>query len=351
MRFFERSGFMGVEMLAPSNFHVHWRELEQLRFTVPWSAMQFCYALGMPNTISPLSIPKVASDYCIEAQIIGEKINQYFKAFVALYLTDNTTIKDVEMVASSDNILSIKLYPAGVTTNSSAGVTNLKKIWPVFAFMEKRDIPLNVHGEVVDASVSLYDRERIFVDKVLSKIHEDFPKLRIVLEHVSTKEGVQFVQNTNDVIVATVAPQYLLYNCNDVYLHPTCNCYPVINSPADQQAIIDFVINGGRKVFIGTDGAPHSDDKKFCDGGSGGCCTEPNAMSLYLETFHRIGAIGRLEDIASVNGPMFYGLPIPTHKVQYAQKPFEVKRSLQISEEPFYTTPFMAGEILQWQIV
>jgi dihydroorotase len=350
MKFFEKAGFNYMEIIASSNFHVHWRELEQLKFTVPWTAAQFCYALGMPNTIKPLSRPKEASNYCIGAQTIGGKMNSHFKAFVALYLTNNTTIKDIEMVAASDNILSVKLYPAGATINSSAGVTNIQKIWPIFAAMEKLDIPLDVHGEVVDARISLYDRERIFVDKVLAKIHKAFPKLKIVLEHVSTKEGVQFVQSTSNMIAASVAVQYLLFNCNDVYLYPSRNCYPVINSPADQQAIIDFVISNTKKIFIITDGAPHSDKDKYRDGGKGGCCSEPVAMSLYIEALHRIGAIDRLEAIASVNGPMFYGLPVPTHTAQYVNKPFKVDKSLQISAQPLYTTPFMAGETLQWQL-
>jgi len=342
---------MYMEMIAPSNFHVHWRESTQLIFTVPWSARQFCYVLGMPNTAIPLANPEVANNYCIGAQAIGEKINSHFKARVSLYLTNNTTTKDIEMAVNLDNILSIKLYPSGATTNSSAGVTNLKMMWPILAFMEERDVPLNVHGEVVDHKVGLYDRERVFIDNVLIKIHKAFPELRIVLEHISTREGVQFVQSTDDMIAATVAPQYLLFNCNDVYLHPTRNCYPVVNSPADQQAIIDFVISDTKKVFIGTDSAPHPNEKKFCDGGMGGCCTEPHAMSLYIEAFDRFGALDRLQNIASINGPQFYKLPVPTHNVQYMQEAFEIKRSVQINSKSLYTTLFMAGETLGWQKV
>ncbi len=348
MKIYNRNGLIFLEMIKPSNFHVHWRELSQLQFTVPWSAMQFYYVQGMPNTTKPLTKPLDASNYCIEAQGIGSLISWDFRAFVSLYLTDNTTPADICAVAQSDNILSVKGYPAGTTTNSNKGITDWKKVYPILAIMEEESVPLCVHGEITDSKVALWDRERVFVDTVLTKICKTFPQLRIILEHVSTKEGAQFVESTPSHIGATVAPQYMLCNCNDVYLRPTRNCFPVINSPRDQEAIINLAINC-QKVFAGSDGAPHPEWDKFCDCGKGGCCVEPYATQLYAEAFTRAGAMDeRFEQFMSLRGPRFYELDEPKEQIVLVQKSIQIPPSVQINHDAS-STLFMAGKSLQWQ--
>ncbi len=349
MKIYKKYGVIFLDMIKPSNFHVHWRQFNQLMFTVPWTAKQFKYALGMLNLKNPLTQPLDANNYGGLATIEGRKINSSFIPYVALYLTDSTTPGDIDIAVSLDHILAAKLYPFGATTNSDSGVTNLKKMWPVFARMEEKGLPLCLHGEVTDPRIALWNRERVFVDTVLEEIHRAFPKLRIVLEHVSTREGVQFVQSTPSNIAGTVAPQYMLYNCNDVYLCPTRNCFPMINSPRDQRAVIDFATSGSGDCFLGTDSAPHPDKNKFCDGGSGGCITEPDAMSLYAEAFECVGKIGKLNGFASVFGPQFYGLEVPTERLLLVRKPKKVAKSVQIGPG-IGGTPFMAGETLQWTV-
>lgn len=350
MKIYDRDGLTYFEMIKPSNFHVHWREIEQLMFTVLWTAKQFHYAQGMLNVLTPLSRPVNASNYCIEAQRVGCKINPGFRAFVSLYLTDDTTPKDIYAVAHSDNILSIKGYPAGATTNSSKGITKWEKVYPALEVMEEKGIPLDLHGEVIDLNVALWDRERVFVDTVLIEIHKAFPRLVIILEHVSTKEGAQFIMYTPNNVGGTVAPQYMLCNCNDVYLWPTRNCFPVINSPNDQEAIIDLALSC-EQVFAGTDGAPHPDFGKFCDGGKGGCCVEPYAVPCYAEAFFRAYAMDyRFEQFMSIRGPKFYGLDVPEEQTTLVKKPIQIAKTVQIGPG-MYGTPFMAGETLQWQFV
>lgn len=348
-KIYKKDGILFLEIIKPSNFHVHWREIDQLLFTVPWTAKQFHYAMGMLNLRNPLTRPFDANDYGTLAMKEGRKINPSFMSYVALYLTDSTTIRDIDIAASLDHVLAAKLYPFGATTNSDRGVTNLKKMWSIFARMEEKGLPLCLHGEVTDPRVALWDRERVFVDTVLVEIHKAFPRLRIVLEHVSTREGAQFVQSTPSNIAGTVAPQYMLYNCNDVYMWPSRNCYPVINSPRDQEVVTELATSGSRKVFLGTDGASHRDTDKFCDGGNGGCTTEPDAIPLYATAFKRVGKLNMLGRFASIFGPQFYGLEVPTERLLLVCRPKKVAHSVQIGQS-MWATPFMAGEILEWQI-
>ncbi len=352
MKIYEEGGITWLEMFLPNNFHVHWREIEQLMYTLQYSAMQFGYTMGMPNLIEPLINMLRASGYYDAIQSVKQKqkLSAHFKFRVTEYLTDNTTVEDVKQAKESGIVLAMKLYPSGATTNSSSGVTNIPKMWPIFAYMEEHDIPLSVHGEVTNSRVSLYDRERVFVETILTEIHRAFPHLRIILEHISTKEGVQFVQSAPSNIVGTVTAPHLLCNCNNVYMYPSRNCYPVINSPADQEAIIIFATSGNSRCFLGTDSAPHADSAKFCDGGNGGCFTEPYAIPLYIKAFERAGALDeRFEAFASFNGADFYGLPRNTAKLRLAKKPQVIAREIMIAKD-LCATPFMAGEVLDWSI-
>lgn len=318
--------------------------------TVPLTAKQFHYAMGMLNLKVPLTHPLDANDYGRLAMVEGRKINPNFMSYVALYLTDNTALEDIDVAVSLDHVLAAKLYPFGATTNSDRGVTNLKKMWPVFARMEEKGLPLCLHGEVTDTRVALWDRERVFVDTVLAEIHKAFSQLRIVLEHVSTREGAQFVMDTPNNVGGTVAPQYMLCNCNDVYLWPTRNCFPMINSPSDQEAVIYFAKNC-EQSFAGTYSAPHPNANKFCDEGKGGCLTEPRAVPLYAEAFYRADAVDdRFEQFMSVRGPKFYGLEVPKDTMTLVRNPIEIERSVQIGPDNMYATPFMAGEVLRWSI-
>jgi len=352
MKIYEEGNITWLEMSLPNNFHVHWREIEQLMYTLQYSAMQFGYTMGMPNLIEPLINMLRANSYYDAVQSVKQKqkLAEHSKFYVTGYLTDNTTVEDVKQAKKSGVILAMKLYPSGATTNSHFGVLDVSKMWPIFAYMEEHDIPLSVHGEVIIPRVSLYDRERVFVEIILTEIHRAFPQLRIILEHVSTKEGAQFVQSAPVNIVGTVTAQHMLCNCNDVYMYPSKNCYPVINSPADQDAVIIFATSGESSCFLGTDSAPHADNIKFCDGGSGGCFTEPYAIPLYLKAFEYAGALDeRFEAFASFNGADFYGLPRNIAKLRLAKKSQVIAREIMIAKD-LYATPFMAGEILDWSI-
>ncbi len=348
MRIYEESGITFLEMMLGNDFHVHLRELSQLQFLIWYSALQFGHILAMPNTKEPLTRVRAACLYNNKVRAEGKSLSRAFYSHVALYLTDDTTEDEIRL-AHRMGILICKLYPNGATTNSSSGVTDVRKIWHLFALMEELRIPLSVHGEVTDPKVALWDCERVFVDTILIKIHEAFPKLKIILEHVSTWEGVQFVQSTPNNVGATVTVHHMLCNCNDVYLYPSRNCYPIINSPRDQRAVIAFAISGEKSCFLGTDSAPHVDSAKFRDGGFGGCFI-PNAMELYAKAFESAGALDdRFEAFASFNGSNFYGLPHNTAKLRMVRKEHEISQSVQI-DKGLYATPFMAGEILDWQV-
>ena len=351
MRFFDREGVKYCEMLRPNDFHVHLRELSTLEDLVPYSARQFGHVMAMPNLSKPLTDVWSAINYANVIQIEGLLFD--FQCHVALYLTDNTTEDEIRLAHNEGVVLAVKLYPSGATTNSSSGVTDINKVLNIFELMEELDMPLSVHGEDINPDIDFFDREREFVD-TLEYIVINFPKLRIVFEHVSTREGVQFVKHMPKNVVATITPQHLLCNRNDLLVRGICPskfCFPVVNRREDQEAVISAATSGNPKFFLGTDSAPHVDSNKFGDGGLGGCFTSPYAIPLYAEAFERVDALDRLENFASVFGSKFYKLPKNTTTIILRREANIILEKIYASKNGDQYTPFMAGGMLQWQIV
>ncbi len=350
MQIIEENGTILIKIIKPDNFHVHWRESQQFLYTMPWSAKQFEHILIMPNIAQPLIDAEAIETYGKVAESVRKKISaDFLQPHFTLYLTEQTT-PDNLIAAQEKGMLAAKLYPANVTTNAVRGVANVRRLWHLFAWMEEHDVPLSVHGEVVADKISVFDRERYFVENVFGDIISDFPQLRVVLEHVSTKEGVQCVWKANSNVVATITPHHLLCNCNDLLcdgISPNKFCYPILNTPHDQEALIAAAISGSPKFFLGTDSAPHPVYEKYCDGGCGGCLTEPYAMALYIEAFERAGALDKLENFASVFGADFYKLEKRKSTICFVRKPQKIAKRIKIGIG-IYGVPFMAEEMLQW---
>jgi dihydroorotase len=348
MNFLEIDGNQVMRFIQPDNWHVHLRELVQLPYTVPYSAGQFGRILAMPNTAESLTRVRDVLAYQGVVKEHGKSLNADFHPFAALYLTDETTTQDIRK-AHAAGIIAAKLYPMGATTQSHKGVTEITKIYPVLAAMQDVDMVLSVHCEVKDGDIDFFDRERVFIDRHLSDLVSQFPSLRIVVEHVSTSEAVQFVIHASSRVGATVTPQHLMLNRNMLFaqgLMPSFFCYPVINSVADQRAVAHAVVH--ERFFLGTDSAPHPLHMKYREQGSGGCFTEPWAMVLYAEVFERMNILSLLEDFASVRGARFYGVPSNTKTVQMTRMSSQVPDDFLIGQH-MLCKHFLHGQKMQWQ--
>ena len=338
-----------MEILQPDDWHLHLRDGEALNTTVPATARIFARAIVMPNLVPPVTTTKNARQYrqrILEAAPAGSS----FEPLMTLYLTDNTSIKDIKEAKASGLVTACKLYPAGATTNSASGVTDINGIAPALATMQEVNMPLLIHGEVVAADVDIFDREKVFIDQILSPLTERFPTLRIVLEHITTKDAAIFVQQASTHIAATITAHHLLCNRNDMLvggIRPHYYCLPILKRSLHQQALQDAVVSGSEKFFLGTDSAPHSQDKKEAACGCAGCYTAPVALPLYTEAFEQLGALDKLEAFTSINGANFYELPLNTRKVRLYKEQSTIPKSLPYTDTQII--PFRAGEAVQWQ--
>lgn len=342
------AGVIKGRMKRPFNAHVHVRERNQLDVTVPYSAQQFERIVAMPNTVEPLVRVKDVLSYKKQIERIGRAFDPHFVAIVPLYVTDETTSHLIN-TAHAAGITVAKLYPMGATTQSHKGVSTLEKIYPVLDVMQDLDMILSVHGEIVDNAVDFFDRERVFVERVLYDIAKRYPRLRIILEHVSTKEGVNFVESASDKIAGTITIQHMMFNRNHLFengLQPHRFCYPVINSLEDQRSVVKAVYN--KKFFLGTDSAPHAKQAKCRDGGSGGCFTEPYALALYAHVLESMGALHLMEDFASLRGPNFYGFSPSTHHVKLIRETDNIIEDMPIGAN-MIATPFLHGHEINWR--
>jgi dihydroorotase len=269
-----------------------------------------------------------------------------------LYLTGNTSVEEIKKVADSEFVHGFKLYPAGATTNSDAGVANIEAAYPLLAAMEKYRVPLLIHGEVTDAEHDIFDREKIFVDTQLSKITQQFPELRVVLEHVTTQEAVQFVESASSNVAATITPQHLLFNRNAILvggIKPHFYCLPILKREQHRQALVTAATSGNPKFFLGTDSAPHLTHLKENSCGCAGCYSAHAAIELYAQAFEQANALDKLEGFASFHGADFYGLPRNSAIVTLQKQPWQVPVSY--GEADLSITPLLAGEQLQWQLI
>jgi dihydroorotase len=339
-----------LTLIRPDDWHLHVRDGSALRAVVPHSARQFGRAIVMPNLRPPIVSVEQALAYR-ERILAAVPAGVAFEPLMTLYLTDATPPAEMRR-AREAGIVAIKLYPAGATTHSDAGVTDLRRVAATLAAAEREGIVLLVHGEVTDPSVDVFDREAVFIDRHLQQLRRDFPALRIVLEHVTTKQGAQFVAESGARTAATITAHHLLYNRNAIFtggLRPHYYCLPVLKREEHRRALVAAATSGSERFFLGTDSAPHPAVLKEHASGCAGCYTAFSALELYAEAFEAAGALERLEQFASRAGPAFYGLPVNEGTVTLEKLTWTVPEALPFGDAEL--KPLRGGETLAWRLV
>jgi dihydroorotase len=340
-----------LTIIKPDDWHLHLRDSPYLAAVVCDTARQFGRAIVMPNLKPPITNCEEAESY--RQRIISDlPEGSEFQPLMTLYLTDNTRVGDITLANASNNIYAAKLYPAGVTTNSDAGVTDIQKIYPVLEAMQKHQLPLLIHGEATGDQVDIFDREKIFIDSTMQQIRNDFPELRIVFEHITTSEAVDFVLAQDDHVAATITPHHLLINRNALFeggIRPHYYCLPVAKREEHRVALMNAAAGSSGRFFAGTDSAPHSQTAKESACGCAGIYSAYCAIELYAEAFELVGDFTNFEAFMSRNGPNFYRLPVNTKQVTLEKSEWQVPQTLNYAGE--LLIPFKAGETLQWSIV
>lgn len=334
----------------PDDWHLHLRDAQLLENVVPFSARQFARALVMPNLQPPITTYQQALAYR-QRILAAIPPDQSFNPLMTLYLTDRTDPIDITRAALSDSIVAAKLYPAGATTHSEAGVTAIERIDPVLDTMQEQGLVLCVHGEVTHTSIDIFDREAIFIERILAPLVQRFPALKVVLEHITTREAVEFVENSPAHIAATITPQHLLYNRNALFqggLRPHYYCLPVLKRETHRQALLAAATSGNPKFFLGTDSAPHHRRDKESACGCAGCFSAPAALELYAEAFEHAGALERLAGFASHYGADFYGVARNTATVTLVRENWQVPESIPCNGDALI--PLAAGDTLSWRL-
>ncbi len=338
-----------LTILRPDDWHLHVRDGAALRTVVPHSAHQFARAIVMPNLKPPVVTVEQALAYR-DRVLAAVPAGVAFEPLMTLYLTDATPPSEMRR-AREAGVLAIKLYPAGATTNSAAGVTDLKKVAATLAAAEREGIVLLVHGEVVDPEIDIFDREAVFIDRHLRGLRRDFPALKIVLEHVTTREGAQYVSEAGTNTAATVTAHHLLYNRNALFvggMRPHYYCLPVLKGEEHRRALVAAATSGSDRFFLGTDSAPHPAALKEHANACAGCYTAFSALELYAEAFEAAGALDRLEQFASRAGPAFYGLPLNSGTVTLKKVDWTVPESFPFGEAEL--KPLRGGETIAWRL-
>ena len=342
-----------LTITRPDDWHLHLRDGAALKAVLPDTARQFARAIVMPNLKPPVTTVDAASAY--RDRILGVLPDGLrFEPLMTLYLTDHTSPDEVRRAKESGFVHGIKLYPAGATTNSAAGVTNLRNCWPALETMQAVGMPLLIHGEVTDPTVDLFDRERVFIDEQLIPLRAAFPALRIVFEHITTKDAADYVRDGcgEGRLGATITAHHLLYNRNAIFVggvRPHWYCLPVLKRETHRQALVDAATSGLPCFFLGTDSAPHAQGAKENACGCAGCYTALHALELYAEAFERAGKLDRLEGFASFHGADFYGLPRNTDRVTLDRAAWAVPADLPFGDERI--VPLDAGSTLNWKMV
>lgn len=333
----------------PDDWHIHLRDGEALARTVGDVSRIFARTIVMPN-LSPPTTNAVELMSYRDRILAALPAGRDFEPLMVLYLTDNTSADDIREAAENPYIHAAKLYPAGATTNSASGVTDIAKIYPALAAMEECGIKLLLHGEVTDSNIDIFDRERVFIETKLGNIVTRYPKLKIVLEHITTKDAVDFVTNAPANVAATITPQHLLYNRNDMLaggMRPHYFCLPILKRNIHQQALLTAATSGNPKFFLGTDSAPHTKNTKEAACGCAGCYTSNTALELYAQVFDEMGSLDQLEAFASFNGADFYDLPRNRRKVKLRRQQQVVATTLEFAGEEL--VPLVGGQTIPWQ--
>ena len=331
----------------PDDMHLHLREGEILGFVLKDSASQFARAIVMPNLNTPITSVALAKSYY-------DSIKSYdynFEPLMTLYLTSTLSKEEIRKAKESEIIHGVKLYPAGVTTNSKDGIDSIDSCFSLFEEMEKNDLPLLVHGEVSDPKVDIFDREKMFIDKYLTRICNNFPSLRLVFEHISTKDAAEFVINSSSKVAATITPQHAMLSRNDLLaggIKPHKYSLPILKREIHQKAILEAAISGNSKFFLGTDSAPHLKSEKESSCGCAGVYSARTAIELYAEIFDKNDALDKLSDFSSKFGADFYNLPYNQDKIRLIRKELQIPQQLEFLDNQI--TPFLAGQTIHWQI-
>lgn len=342
---------MKITLTRPDDWHIHFRDGEAMKLTVPHTASTMGRAIAMPNLKPPVTTTAAAKAYY--QRILAQRPDgSRFEPLMTLYLTDQTPREEIHRAADSGVVHAVKVYPAGATTNSDSGVTDIRALYPVFETLAERGLKLLIHGEVTDPQVDIFDREVAFLGTDLADIVQSFPSLRVVLEHITTKESVHFIEDGPENLAATITPQHLLFNRNHMLeggIRPHYYCLPILKRSQDQQALIGAATSGNPKFFLGTDSAPHSTATKETSCGCAGCYTGFAAIAMYAMAFEAAGGLDKLEGFASFHGPDFYGLPRNTDTIELEKRAWRVPDHYKMGTERL--TPLMAEETLTWQVV
>jgi dihydroorotase len=332
----------------PDDWHVHLRDGEMLRLVASFTAQQFARAIIMPNLLPPIATAAAAEAY---RERIVEATGPEFSPLMTCYLTDHSDPAEIANGFEGRVWVAAKLYPANATTNSAFGVTNVRNIYPVLERMQRQGMVLCIHGEVTDPDVDVFDREAVFIERILGPVIRDFPELKIVLEHITTAEAADFVETAGPNLAATVTPHHLVINRNALFdrgLRPHAYCLPVAKREKHRLAVRRAATSGSPKFFLGTDSAPHARKAKESGCGCAGIFNAPFALETYAAVFEEEGALDRFEAFASENGPRFYGLPLNDGTVTLERKPVEIPDSLGLGE--IELVPFLAGAELPWSV-
>ncbi|MEA1072703.1 dihydroorotase [Sphingomonas sp. LY160] len=342
-------GQQSITIRRPDDWHVHFRDGAMLAQVAPYTARTFARAIVMPNLSPPVTTVAAAAAY--RSRILEATAGHDFTPLMTAYLTDESDPDELARGHAEGVWVAAKLYPAGATTNSSHGVTDIARVSAVLARMEAIGMPLLVHGEVTNGDVDIFDREAVFIDRVLTGIVRDFPALKIVFEHITTRDAAQFVADAPATVAATITPQHALLNRNALFaggLRPHAYCLPVVKREEHRLAVRQAAVSGSPKFFLGTDTAPHNVGAKESACGCAGLFNAPFAIEAYARIFDEEGAIDRLEGFASLHGPAFYGLPVNEGSITLTRTPATVPE--RIGEGELAVVPFLAGETLDWSV-
>lgn len=340
-----------LTLIRPDDWHLHLRDGDALKAVLPDTARRFGRAIVMPNLKPPVTTVALADAYR-QRILAALPAGMNFTPLMTLYLTDNTPASEIDAAKACGFVHALKLYPAGATTNSDAGVTDLAKCRATLARMEALGVPLLIHGEVTDPAVDVFDREAVFIDKVLTPLLKDFPGLKVVLEHITTKDGAEFVAAAGANVAATITVHHLLLNRNAIFvggIRPHHYCLPILKRELHRQALVKAATSGNPKFFLGTDSAPHAKSTKEAACGCAGCYTANAGIELYAEAFEAVGALDKLEGFASLHGPAFYGLAPNADRITLVKESWPVPASLPYLDSDGLV-PLRAGETIAWKI-
>ncbi|WP_313574256.1 dihydroorotase [Pseudescherichia sp.] len=340
-----------LKIRRPDDWHVHLRDGDMLKTVVPYTSETYGRAIVMPNLAPPVTTVEAAIAYR-QRILAAVPAGHDFTPLMTCYLTDSLDPNEVERGFREGVFTAAKLYPANATTNSSHGVTSIDAIMPVLERMQMLGMPLLVHGEVTHAEIDIFDREARFIETVMEPLRQRLPALKVVFEHITTKDAADYVREGNELLAATITPQHLMFNRNHMLVggvRPHLYCLPILKRNVHQQALRELVASGFDRAFLGTDSAPHARLRKETSCGCAGCFNAPSALASYATVFEEMNALAHLEAFCSLNGPRFYGLPVNEGYVELVREEEQVPESIALSDDTLI--PFLAGERVNWRIL